>query len=62
VVSGISWTGHVGGLITGSLLAAAIAYAPSRNRTLWQAATIAGVLIVLIALVLVRVSAIQAAN
>jgi membrane associated rhomboid family serine protease len=61
VVSGISWTGHVGGLITGSLLAAAIAYAPSRNRTLWQAATIAGVLIVLIALVLVRVSAIQAA-
>ncbi|MER7361767.1 rhomboid family intramembrane serine protease [Nonomuraea wenchangensis] len=61
VVSGISWTGHIGGLITGSLLAAAIAYAPSRNRTLWQAATIAGVLIVLIALVLVRVSAIQAA-
>ncbi|MEV4291842.1 rhomboid family intramembrane serine protease [Nonomuraea bangladeshensis] len=61
VVSGISWTGHVGGLITGSLLAAAIAYAPSRNRTLWQAATIAGVLIVLIALVLVRVSAIQTA-
>ncbi|MGA5764585.1 rhomboid family intramembrane serine protease [Nonomuraea bangladeshensis] len=61
VVSGISWTGHVGGLITGSLLAAAIAYAPSRNRTLWQAATIASVLIVLIALVLVRVSAIQAA-
>ncbi|MEU4510793.1 rhomboid family intramembrane serine protease [Nonomuraea wenchangensis] len=61
VVSGISWTGHVGGLITGSLLAAAVAYAPSRNRTLWQAATIAGVLIVLIALVLVRVSAIQAA-
>ncbi|MEV5557273.1 rhomboid family intramembrane serine protease [Nonomuraea wenchangensis] len=61
VVSGISWTGHIGGLITGSLLAAAVAYAPSRNRTLWQAATIAGVLIVLIALVLVRVSAIQAA-
>ncbi|MFG1617523.1 rhomboid family intramembrane serine protease [Nonomuraea wenchangensis] len=61
VVSGISWTGHIGGLITGSLLAAAIAYAPSRNRTLWQAATVAGVLIVLIALVLVRVSAIQAA-
>ncbi|MED7928695.1 rhomboid family intramembrane serine protease [Nonomuraea sp. LP-02] len=61
VVSGISWTGHVGGLITGSLLAAAIAYAPSRNRTLWQAATVAGVLIVLIALVLVRVSAILAA-
>ncbi|MEV0625851.1 rhomboid family intramembrane serine protease [Nonomuraea wenchangensis] len=61
VVSGISWTGHIGGLITGSLLAAAIAYAPSRNRTLWQAATIAGVLIVLIALVLVRVSAIQSA-
>ncbi|QYC37742.1 Rhomboid protease GluP [Nonomuraea coxensis DSM 45129] len=61
LVSGISWTGHIGGLITGSLLAAAVAYAPSRNRTLWQAATIAGVLIVLVALVLVRVSVILAA-
>ncbi|MCK2214371.1 rhomboid family intramembrane serine protease [Actinomadura sp. ATCC 31491] len=59
VVSGISWTGHVGGLITGSLLAAALAYAPSRNRALWQIAIIAGALVVLIALVLVRVSAIQ---
>ncbi|SDM10453.1 rhomboid family intramembrane serine protease [Nonomuraea jiangxiensis] len=54
----ISWTGHVGGLVTGTLLAAALAYAPARNRALWHALAIAGTLVVLVALVLVRVPAI----
>ncbi|MEO3874096.1 rhomboid family intramembrane serine protease [Nonomuraea sp. B12E4] len=54
----ISWTGHVGGLITGTLLAAALAYAPTKNRMVWHALAIAGTLVVLVALVLVRVPAI----
>ncbi|TDE55676.1 rhomboid family intramembrane serine protease [Nonomuraea mesophila] len=60
VFPNISWTGHIGGLITGSLLAGALAYAPKNNRTLWQMLAIGGALIVLAALILVRVSAILA--
>jgi membrane associated rhomboid family serine protease len=58
LVPGISWTGHIGGLITGSLLAGALAYAPKNNRTLWQVLAIAGALVVLAVLVMARTSAI----
>ncbi|MCF6467542.1 rhomboid family intramembrane serine protease [Nonomuraea sp. MG754425] len=61
LVSGISWTGHIGGLITGSLLAGALAYAPKNSRTLWQALAIAGALVVLAVLVVIRTSAILTA-
>lgn len=60
VISGlrISWTGHVGGLVTGTLLAAALVYAPKNNRIVWHVLAIAGALALLVALVLVRVPAI----
>jgi membrane associated rhomboid family serine protease len=51
VVPGISWQGHLGGLITGALVAAGLAYAPARNRAVVQFATAATVLIALILLV-----------
>ncbi|TMR28098.1 rhomboid family intramembrane serine protease [Nonomuraea zeae] len=54
----ISWTGHVGGLITGTVLALALAYLPKTNRTLWHVLAIAGALALLVALVLVRAPAI----
>ncbi|KAB8196823.1 rhomboid family intramembrane serine protease [Nonomuraea phyllanthi] len=60
VLSNISWTGHVGGLVTGSLLAGALAYAPSNNRTLWQVLAIVGAVVVLAVLVMIRASAIVA--
>jgi membrane associated rhomboid family serine protease len=50
----ISWTGHVGGLIAGTLLAAALVYAPKANRTLWQVLAIAGALFLMAVLVMVR--------
>ncbi|MGW0482893.1 rhomboid family intramembrane serine protease [Nonomuraea sp. NPDC003214] len=54
LVPGISWTGHIGGLITGAALAAGMAYAPGNNRTLWHVAAIAGAVVLLAALVVVR--------
>ncbi|WP_336212468.1 rhomboid family intramembrane serine protease [Nonomuraea sp. LPB2021202275-12-8] len=61
LVPSISWTGHVGGLITGAALAGALAYAPKNNRTLWQVLAIAGTVAVFVALVLIRVSTILSA-
>ncbi|MEU4407760.1 rhomboid family intramembrane serine protease [Streptosporangium sp. NPDC023963] len=52
VVPGISWQGHLGGLITGALVAAILAFAPARNRSAIQWGGCAAVLIVLVALVL----------
>jgi membrane associated rhomboid family serine protease len=43
--SGISWQGHVGGLVTGTLAAIGIAYAPRERRALVQWGTCALVLV-----------------
>lgn len=43
-VPGISWQGHVGGLITGAVVAAAYLYAPRAQRTLVQAGFSVGLL------------------
>ncbi|MCI4673957.1 rhomboid family intramembrane serine protease [Candidatus Mycolicibacterium alkanivorans] len=42
----ISWQGHVGGLITGALIAAAYVYAPRDSRTLVQAGVTIATLVV----------------
>jgi membrane associated rhomboid family serine protease len=53
-VPGISWQGHIGGLIVGSLVAAAYVYPPRPRRNAVQAVASIGVLIVLAALVVLR--------
>jgi len=50
----ISWTAHVGGLITGAVIAAALAYAPKSARTPVQVAALVAVLAVLGVLVMIR--------
>jgi membrane associated rhomboid family serine protease len=55
LVSGIDWRAHLGGLITGSFLAAAFAYAPRRRRTAWSVAACVLALVVIALLVAVRV-------
>jgi Uncharacterized membrane protein (homolog of Drosophila rhomboid) len=52
--TGISWTAHLGGLITGAVVTAAIAYAPKRGRTLLQALAIVVASVILIALIIIR--------
>jgi membrane associated rhomboid family serine protease len=55
--SAIAWQAHVGGLIAGSLIAVAYAYAPRNQRMLIQIGATAAVLAVLVIAVLSRNSA-----
>jgi membrane associated rhomboid family serine protease len=57
----IDWRAHLGGLVVGALVAAALAYVPKGpRRTLLQTAACAAVLVVLVGLVAARRSALGA--
>src|SRR5690349_25009037 len=51
VVPAISWQGHVGGLITGAVIAGAYGYAPRANSDLVQAGVTIALLVLFAALV-----------
>ena len=51
LVPNIDWRAHLGGLLTGAAVAAAIAYAPPHRRNLVQAAGITLILLVVVAVV-----------
>ncbi len=55
-ISGISWQGHIGGLVGGALLGAAMVYAPRARRSLVQWSATAAVLVVSLLVVAVRVT------
>lgn len=57
---GISWEGHVGGLITGAVLAFAFAYAPRERRQVVQVGASAIVAAILVILTVVQVTALTA--
>ena len=52
----ISWQGHIGGLVTGALVAAAYAYAPREGRAVIQVSVTAAVLVVFALLIWWRTS------
>jgi membrane associated rhomboid family serine protease len=49
-----SWTGHLGGLLTGAAVAIGFAYAPRKHQALVQAAVLAGVIAVLVAAIVAK--------
>ncbi len=56
----IDWRAHVGGLVTGTLLAAAFAYAPAGpRRTALQGGAVAAAAVLLVAAVVVRTGALR---
>jgi membrane associated rhomboid family serine protease len=50
----ISWQGHLGGLVTGAVVAAGLVYAPRVHRNLVQWAIVGAVLVVFLALIWLR--------
>lgn len=61
LVPRIDWRAHLGGLITGALVAAAFAYAPRERRTLVQVAATVAVLAAVVALVVWRTAELRSA-
>ena len=57
---GVSWQGHIGGLITGGVVAAAYVYAPQAQRNLLQVGVSFGVLALFIVLIAWRTTALVA--
>lgn len=51
---GVSWQGHIGGLMTGAAVGAAFVYAPADRRTLVQAGCSVGLLLLFAALIVWR--------
>lgn len=55
----LSIAGHVGGLVTGAVVAVGLAYAPAKNRTLIQTGVLVGVGLGLLALTMIRTAMIS---
>ncbi|MDG4668439.1 rhomboid family intramembrane serine protease [Mycobacterium sp. 236(2023)] len=56
----ISWQGHIGGLVTGALVAAAFAYAPRERRNLVQGGAVAALVVVFVGLIVWRTADLRA--
>ena len=54
LIPGLSWQGHIGGLVTGGVVAAALAYAPRERRTPVQVAGCGAVVLLLVVVTLAR--------
>ena len=55
IAPGVDWRAHLGGLVTGALVAAVLVFAPRAHRLLWQLLGIGAILGVLVLLFSLRV-------
>lgn len=55
---GISWQGHLGGLVVGAAIGAAMVYPPSRTRNAWQWGAVAAMVVALTVTLVLRDQAI----
>jgi membrane associated rhomboid family serine protease len=60
-VPGIAWQAHLGGLLTGGVVAAVLAYAPPARRSLMQALGLLVVTVAVVLLVLAKLAAVPSA-
>ncbi len=60
VVQGIAWQAHLGGLVAGTAVTAALVYAPADRRTAVQAAGVVGVAVLVVAAAWLRLTAVGA--
>jgi membrane associated rhomboid family serine protease len=56
-IPNISWQGHLGGLITGAVVAAAYIYAPRDRRSLVQGTATVGLLVLFAFMIVMRTTA-----
>ena len=56
----IAWQAHLGGLLTGALVAAVLVYAPRARRSLVQGVGLAGLFVVLLSLALIKLATVPA--
>ena len=61
-IAGISWQGHLGGLLGGLVVGGAMIFAPRSNRALVQWSITGLVLVASIALIVVRVAALNSSG
>lgn len=54
VATGIDWRAHLGGLLTGALVAAVFVYPPARNRVVVQVLAVGAIVVVLLGLTVAR--------
>ncbi len=54
IAPGVDWRAHLGGLVVGALVAAVFVLAPRAHRVAWQTLGVAGVLVILSILFVVR--------
>lgn len=60
VVGGIAWQAHLGGLVTGALVAAALAYTPKERRAVLHPLALGGIAVLLVVLVLAKAATVPA--
>lgn len=60
IISGVAWQAHLGGLVTGAAVTAALTYPPREQRAVLQPAGLLAVLLLLLLLVLWKVSTVPA--